>query len=55
MLEKIFIVVERIADEGDTVQRVFANYKNAVKYADELAASNNCGNVDYDIFEREIY
>jgi hypothetical protein len=55
MLEKIFIVVERIADEGDTVQRVFANYKNAVKYADELASSNNCGNVDYDIFEREIY
>ena len=55
MLEKVFIVVERIAYEGDVVQRVFANYKNAVKYADELSANNNCANVDYDVFEREIY
>ena len=55
MLEKVFIVVERIDYEGDVVQRVFANYKNAVKYADELTANNNCANVDYDVFEREIY
>ena len=55
MLEKVFIVVERIAYEGDVVQRVFGDYKNAVKYADELTASNNCANVEYDVFEREIY
>jgi hypothetical protein len=55
MLEKVFIVVERIDYEGDVVQRVFANYKNAVKYADELTASNNCANVEYDVFEREVY
>ena len=55
MLEKVFIVVERIDYEGDAVQRVFANYKNAVKYADELAANNNCANVEYDVFEREVY
>ena len=36
---KVFIVVERVAYEGDTVMRVFANYKDAVAYADELTAA----------------
>lgn len=56
MLEKVFIVVQKIAYEGDTVLRVFANYKNAVKYADELAAENTLNlDIEYDICEREIY
>ncbi len=59
MLEKVFIVVEKIAYEGDTVMRVFANYKNAVKYVDELTAADALrtggGFVEYDVFEREIY
>jgi len=56
MLEKVFIVVQRIAYEGDTVMRVFANYKNAVKYADELAAAETLADyIEYDVFEREVY
>ena len=57
MLEKVFIVVQRVAYEGDTVMRVFANYKNAVKYADELLAAETlqADFIEYDVFEREIY
>ena len=56
MLEKVFIVVQSIPYEGDTVMRVFANYKNAVKYADELTAELDLPlSIDYDVCEREIY
>ena len=59
MLEKVFIVVERTPYEGDTVMRVFANYKNAVKYADELTAEDALrtggGFMEFDVFEREVY
>ena len=55
-MDKVFIVVERIAYEGDTVLRVFANYKDAVSYADALAEDNTLAlDIDYDIFEREVY
>ena len=58
-MTKVFIVVQRIAYEGDTVMRVFGNYKDAIAYADELtaeeiAADFICRN-DYDVFEREVY
>jgi hypothetical protein len=55
-MDKVFIVVERIAYEGDTVMRVFANYKDAVAYADELTAEVKLPlDIDYDVFEREVY
>ncbi len=52
-MNKVFIVVQRIAYEGDTVLRVFANYKDAVTYADELTMSIDAGMasaIDYDVF-----
>lgn len=58
MLEKVFIVVQRIAHDGETVMRVFGDYKNAVKYADELTAEipeHSQRDIDYDVFEREVY
>lgn len=58
MLEKVFIVVERRAYDGDTIMRVFGDYKNAIKYADELTMSIDATlarDIDYDVFEREIY
>ena len=57
MLEKVFIVVRKIAYEGDTIMRVFAKYDDAVKYADELTAEDAelAGFIDYDVCEREIY
>jgi hypothetical protein len=55
-MEKVFIVVQRIAYEGDTVMRVFAKYGDAVAYADELTAAESLPlNIDYDVFEREVY
>ena len=57
MLEKVFIVVRKVAYEGDTIERVFANYKNAVKYADELTAEDALrtggGFMEFDVMERE--
>ena len=56
MLEKVFIVVRKVAYEGDTIERVFATYNDAVKYADELAAELDLPlSIDYDVYEREIY
>jgi hypothetical protein len=55
-MTKVFIVVEKVAYEGDTVMRVFANYKDAVAYADELTAALELPlDIDYDVFEREVY
>ena len=55
-MDKVFIVVRRVAYEGDTVMRVFANYKDAVAYADELTAEEIAADfIDYDVFEREVY
>ncbi len=57
MLEKVFIVVRKIAYEGDTIIRVFAKYDDAVKYADELTAedANLEDFIVYDVCERELY
>ena len=55
-MNKVFIVVERRAYDGDTVLRVFANFKEAVAYADELTATQD-GKMEilYDVLEREVY
>jgi hypothetical protein len=55
-MEKVFIVVERIAYEGDAVMRVFGKYADAVAYADELTAALELPlDIDYDVLEREVY
>ena len=58
-MEKVFIVVQSIPYEGDTVMRVFAKYADAVKYADELTAEDALrtggGFMEFDVFEREVY
>jgi hypothetical protein len=56
IMTKVFIVVRKVAYEGDTIERVFATYNDAVKYADELAAELDLPlDIDYDVFEREVY
>lgn len=58
-MTKVFIVVQSVAYEGDTVMRVFGNYTDAVAYADELTAGDSFagedGFIEYDVFEREVY
>jgi hypothetical protein len=52
-MNKVFIVVESVPYEGDTVLRVFANRDDALAYGESLCAD---GVVDeYDVYEREVY
>lgn len=58
-MEKVFIVVRKVEYEGDTVLRVFANYKDAIAYADVLDAELDTDNLStifsHDVYEREVY
>ena len=55
-MNKVFIVVEKIAYEGECIMRVFGKYADAVAYADELTAKLDLPlSVDYDVCEREVY
>jgi hypothetical protein len=52
-MNKVFIVVEVIPYEGDTVLRVFGDYNNALAYGEQLVED---GTIDeFDIYEREVY
>jgi hypothetical protein len=54
-MSKVFIVVERIEYEGETILRVYDNYKGAVEYADELTLNNDVAAIEYDVVERSVY
>ena len=54
-MNKVFIVVEKIAYEGECIMRVFGKYADAVAYSDELTAVLGGGLLEYDVFEREVY
>ena len=52
-MNKVFIVVEPIPYEGDTVLRVFADYDSALYYGEGLVVD---GVIDeFDVYEREVY
>jgi hypothetical protein len=52
-MSKVFIVVECIPYEGDTVLRVFSNYADALVYGETLAVDGAIE--EFDILEREVY
>jgi len=52
-MTKVFIVVEPIPYEGDTVLRVFAKYEDAIVYGEALYADGTIE--EFDIYEREVY
>ena len=52
-MDKVFIVVEPIPYEGDTVLRVFAKYDDALVYGEDLILEGTIE--DFDIYEREVY
>jgi hypothetical protein len=52
-MNKVYIVVEPIPYEGDTVLRVFSNYDAALVYGEELLLEGAIE--DFDIYEREVY
>ena len=58
-MSKVFVVVKKVAYEGESVERVFAKYADAVKYADELLADVDTeyddDYIDSDVYEMEIY
>lgn len=52
-MTKVFIVVECVPYEGDTVLRVFTKYEDAIAYGHELYAEGALE--EFDVFEREVY
>ena len=52
-MNKVFIVVEPIPYEGDTVLRVFANYEAALGYGEQLVEDGTIE--EFDVYEREVY
>ena len=52
-MNKVYIVVETIPYEGDTVLRVFSDYENAVAYGESLVADDTIE--EFDVYEREVY
>lgn len=52
-MTKVFIVVEVIPYEGDTVLRVFSKYDDALAYGEALVAEDTIE--EFDVYEREIY
>ena len=52
-MNKVFVVVEVIPYEGDTVLRVFSNYHDALAYGQSLYDDEVIG--EFDILEKELY
>jgi hypothetical protein len=52
-MNKVYIVVEVIPYEGDTVLRVFANQADALEYGSKLYAEGIIE--EFDVYEREVY
>jgi hypothetical protein len=52
-MNKVYIVVEPIPYEGDTVLRVFSNSDDAIAYGEALVAENTIE--EFDVYEREVY
>jgi hypothetical protein len=51
-MNKVYIVVEPIPYEGDTVLRVFSNSDDAIAYGEALVAENTIE--EFDVYEREV-
>jgi hypothetical protein len=52
-MNKVFVVVEVIPYEGDTVLRVFSNYHDALVYGQSLYDDEVIQ--EFDILEKELY
>ena len=52
-MNKVFIVVEPIPYEGDTVLRVFAKNEDAIAYGEQLVEDDVID--EFYVYEREVY
>ena len=52
-MTKVFIVVECVPYEGDTVLRVFTKYDDAIAYGEQMVKDGTIE--EFDVFERELY
>ena len=48
-MNQVYIVVEQVQYEGESIERVFAAHDAAVAYAAQLTAGNTAANVVYDV------
>ena len=54
-MNKVFVVMEEMMHEADTVLRVFIKYADAVAFVTELEAENTNSDVEYDVQEHNLY
>ena len=52
-MDKVFIVVEPVPYEGDTVLRVFSRYYDAIAYGEQMVKDGAIE--EFDVYEREVY
>lgn len=54
-MRTVYIVIECIPYEGDTVMRVYDNWKDADEYAKELEKSDTSSYFEYKVHEEKVY
>jgi hypothetical protein len=54
-MKNVYIVIEHIPYEGDTVMRVYDNKEDADAYAKELEKSDTFGYFEYKVHEEKLY
>jgi len=54
-MKNVYIVLERIPYEGDTVMRVYENKDDAEAYAKYLDNNNDFGHLEYKVEEEKLW
>lgn len=54
-MKTVYIVIEHIPYEGDTVMRVYDNKEDADAYAKHLEDTNDFGYFEYKVDEEKLY
>jgi hypothetical protein len=52
-MTKVFVVVECLPYEGDTVLRVFSRYYDAIAYGEQMVKDGAIE--EFDVYEKELY
>jgi len=54
-MKSVFVVLEHVPYEGDTVMRIYDNKEDAEEYASILEKENDFGFFDYKVEEEKLY
>ena len=54
-MKSVFVVLEHVPYEGDTVMRIYDNKEDAEAYASILEKENVFGHLEYKVEEEKLY